>query len=134
MDLDGLWGPKWLKSAGRLAWKHRKAIALTATMFVPGLGAVGLAGRVGVWAFRSKSLGATSVRFGNSFGTKAKGLVGREGGGTWNRRGGTHNLGWGVRPTPNGPIASFRFKSPLIPKRFNNGHLHFLRGPSIPLG
>ena len=47
MDLDGLWGPKWLKKAGRFVKKHRVAIAMTAAGFiVPGVGAA-------VWAYRA---------------------------------------------------------------------------------
>jgi large repetitive protein len=44
-DLDGLWGPRWLRSAGRWASRNKANIALTAAGFVPGVGA-------GVWAIR----------------------------------------------------------------------------------
>ncbi|WP_162257525.1 DNRLRE domain-containing protein [Phycicoccus sp. Soil802] len=48
-DLDGHWG--WRK-IGRWAMKHKWDIALTATMFIPGVGAAAWAVRGGVWAAR----------------------------------------------------------------------------------
>jgi len=49
-DLDGNWG--WLKKAGRWAWKHKWDIALTATMFIPGVGVAGIAARGAFMAYR----------------------------------------------------------------------------------
>lgn len=46
-DLDGHWGiKKFFKKAGRLAWKYKWDIALTAASFVPGVGGA-------VWAYRA---------------------------------------------------------------------------------
>jgi len=58
-DLDGNWG--WLKKIGRLAWKYKYDIALTAAGFIPGLGAA-------VWAYRAYRI----VRFARA----ARGMVG----------------------------------------------------------
>jgi hypothetical protein len=49
-DLDGRWGfKKFFKKAGRLAWKYKYDIALTALSFTPGIGA-------GFWAYRAYRL------------------------------------------------------------------------------
>jgi RHS repeat-associated protein len=61
-DLDGKWGWakkawKWTKKAakatGRFAWKYKYDIALTALMFVPGVGAAAVAARVTMTAARA---------------------------------------------------------------------------------
>jgi hypothetical protein len=43
-DIDGR-VPSWLRNAGKWAWRNKVDIALTATMFVPGLGVASMAAR-----------------------------------------------------------------------------------------
>lgn len=55
-DVNGLWGmPKWAKKAGSWAWEHKVDIALTALVFVPGVGMVSTGARVAIMASRAAS-------------------------------------------------------------------------------
>lgn len=145
-DLDGNFG--W-GDIGNFIKDNWVDIALTATMFIPGLGIASLAARaaiwtarairtasyvakaarvaerVGAWAYKSKAFGVNSRLFGNS----RWGSLGRTG--RVNRAGTRWKLGWSHHGTKESGYATFRLSGPRGRVGGPNGHRDFLRGPQL---
>lgn len=64
-DLDGT-ATNWLGSAGTFLWNHKVDVALTALMFVPGLGQAAMATRIALTAYKAVSGGVYVARTADS--------------------------------------------------------------------
>ena len=113
-DLDGLWGPKWLKDAGRFVKKHRRAIVQGALGFAlsagAGLLAAGICGATaGIGCFLLAGA-ATRVITGFAARNAADRMMGyRTSGGTMGRRAVADAVGGGFSGAFRGAVG----RSPL---------------------